>query len=160
MGRKGINSPEWGTSKFCELAGIKPRQIRYWIEKGLLRKRTATPTGRGHYLRFDLRDLIAVMTIVKLKKLGISTYRIRTSILRMHELFNVDNPLAELKVINFASTIAFKKNGRYYDGINGQILFQYISETIISNGGPDTIEIFSKEIESADEVIAKLIVGS
>jgi len=78
----------------------------------------------------------------------------------MHELFNVDNPLAELKVINFASTIAFKKNGRYYDGINGQILFQYISETIISNGGPDTIEIFSKEIESADEVIAKLIVGS
>jgi tetratricopeptide (TPR) repeat protein len=109
----------YSRQEVCRLAGISPRQLKSWQEQGFIRPAES----------FDFSDLIAVRTLVELKSAGISSRRIRSSLVALRRrLHEVSDPLRELKVFTDGKRIGVQVAGRRMEPVTGQLLLDFESD--------------------------------
>jgi len=149
MGGRTTNKPGWSTERLSDMLGVTPRQLRYWVQIGLVSASLSPPKGRGHRLRFDLRDYLVVSVVKELMFRGLSLYKIRRSVERIKRLWSLNNPLAELRVGCVTQSVVFKRDGSYIDGFTGQEVFEFIIDRmLVTNTKKDYLDS-KKEVENA-----------
>lgn len=130
MGGRTTNKPGWSTEELSDMLKVSQRQLRYWVQMGLVSASLSPPKGRGHRLRFDLRDYLVGLVVKELMDCGISVFKVRKSVERIKTLWGLNNPLAELRVGCAAHAIFFKTDGAYSDALTGQQIFEIVLEKV------------------------------
>jgi tetratricopeptide (TPR) repeat protein len=96
--------------------GVSKRQLESWEKQNLL------PSGGS----FSFSDILALRTLVGLRKSNVSAVQIRKAIQAVREhLSEVENPLSELKIYSHGKKIAIQFAGQKMEPISGQLLLDF-----------------------------------
>ena len=100
--------------------GVSKRQLESWEKQKLL---SASGSTGGS---FSFSDILALRTLVGLRKSNVSTAQIRKAIqaVRKH-LRDVENPLSELKIYSHGKKIEVQFAGQKMEPISGQLLLDF-----------------------------------
>jgi tetratricopeptide (TPR) repeat protein len=101
--------------------GVSKRQLQSWEKQNLL-------SAGGS---FSFSDILALRTLIGLRKSRVSTAQIRKAIqaVRKH-LREVENPLSELKIYSHGKKIEVQFAGQKMEPISGQLLLDFDAEEI------------------------------
>ena len=109
-----------------EIIGLTRRQVQHWDQTGLIKPSLRTSGGHA---RYTFQDLIAFKTAKKLLDAGISTQRIRNSLLELQRLLPmVKRPLAELTLVATGDVVLVFYEGTVFDAVSGQEWIIEVSE--------------------------------
>ncbi len=96
--------------------GVSKRQLDSWEKQNLL------PAGSS----FSFSDILALRTLVGLRKSNVSTTQIRKAIQAMRKhLREGENPLTELKIYSHGKKIEVQFDGQKMEPISGQLLLDF-----------------------------------
>ena len=147
----------FSVNEVCKIAGISPRQLRYWTEIRLVRASASSRRKRHRRLRYNLRDIMIVLIIKKLREQGVSLQRIRKSVDRIRDIWGNEHPLASLRVACLAHSVIFKKGGRYIDPINGQYVLDTALRVISNSVGPKRSKPTERMVSRVNEKFLKRV---
>jgi tetratricopeptide (TPR) repeat protein len=103
----------------CRLLGVSERQLRSWQKQELV---SGSET-------FSFTDLIALRTLLGLKKAGIPSFRIRQALSALRtKLRDVADPLKELKIYTDGRKIGVQMAGQKMEPVTGQLLLDFESD--------------------------------
>jgi tetratricopeptide (TPR) repeat protein len=103
------------------LLAVTERQLKDWERHSLVR----------HIETFSLPDIVALKTLIKLRKDRIPLSRIRLALAALRSrLKDVDDPLRELKVIADGKRIRVEVAGQHMEPLSGQLLFNFDGEEL------------------------------
>ena len=104
---------------------ISRQQLKAWREIGLFTPQKKTE--KGHY-RYNYHDLVALKTILTLKRSGFSTQHIKEVFKSLKKRFGVStNPFVQKSIVVVNNRIAYVEKGKLYDALTGQgFLFEMI----------------------------------
>src|SRR5258708_35286809 len=98
------------------LVGVSERQLKSWESHGLL------PAAE----EYAFPDLLALQTLVKLKKDKVSSSRMAAAVRAIRaKLAGVKHPLKELRVVVEGRNIHVLVDGRKMDAVSGQLLLDF-----------------------------------
>ena len=98
------------------LAGISERQLASWERQKLLE-----PAAQ-----YGFRDLLAIQTLVRLRKNRVAPARIRVALEALRKkIRDVGDPLTELKLFADGRRIRVEIDGRAMDAMSGQLLLNF-----------------------------------
>ncbi len=123
------NKVGFSFQKVCDIAGISRHHLRYWTEIKLIKASVSEGRSPRQELRYNVRDVLNVLIVKELRAKGLSLQKIRRSIKKV-QVAGITNPLAKLRVACIAHTVFFKKDGRYFDPISGQLVIEQALEEI------------------------------
>ena len=114
--------------------GVSKRQLESWEKQNL-------PLRGSSSGSFSFSDILALRTLVGLRKSNVSAAQIRKAIqaVRKH-LRDVENPLTELKIYSQGKKIEVQFAGQKMEPISGQLLLDFDAAEItklLSFPGPD-----------------------
>jgi len=100
--------------------GVSKRQLESWEKQNLL------SSGGSSGDSFSFSDILALRTLVGLRKSNVSAAQIRKAIqaVRKH-LRDVENPLTELKIYSQGRRIEVQFDGQKMEPISGQLLLDF-----------------------------------
>jgi tetratricopeptide (TPR) repeat protein len=100
--------------------GVSKRQLESWENQKLLS--SAGSTGAS----FSFSDILALRTLVALRKSKVSASQIRKAVQAVRVHFrDVANPLSELKIYSHGKTIEVQFAGQKMEPISGQLLLDF-----------------------------------
>jgi tetratricopeptide (TPR) repeat protein len=100
--------------------GVSKRQLESWEKQNLL------STGGSAGDSFGFSDILALRTLVALRKSNVSTAQIRKAILAMRKhLGEGENPLTHLKIYSKGNKIEVQFAGQKMEPISGQLLLNF-----------------------------------
>ena len=100
--------------------GVSKRQLESWEKQNLL------TSGGSAGDSFSFSDILALRTLVGLRKSNVSGAQIRKAIQAVREhLSEVENPLSELKIYSHGRKIAVHFAGQKMEPISGQLLLDF-----------------------------------
>lgn len=70
-------SRSFSSTQAAGLVGVSPRQVNYWATTGLLKPSEESGSGHGRRRRYSFRDLVALMTVAKLRRMQCPLQTIR-----------------------------------------------------------------------------------
>jgi tetratricopeptide (TPR) repeat protein len=110
----------YSRDEFRRRLGVSKRQLQSWEKQNLL------SSGGSSGDSFTFSDILALRTLVGLRKSKISPAQIRKAIhaLRRH-LREVENPLTELKIYSQGKRIEVQFDGQKMEPISGQLLLDF-----------------------------------
>jgi tetratricopeptide (TPR) repeat protein len=112
---------EYTRAEVCRLLRITQRVLATWERHGFV---TVAD-------RYRFRDLVALRTLVELRRNRVPPERIRKIIDSLRRrLAHVRNPLAELKIYCDGRRIAVQAEGRRMEALTGQLLLDFDREEI------------------------------
>ena len=117
------------TSEVENLTGISTRKLRWWDQQGLLKPAINPNRKRYQTRRYTLQDIVCILVVKALREKGLSLQMIRKSVERV-QVTGVEHPLAKLRVACLANTVFFKKDGKYFEPISGQMVIEEALEEI------------------------------
>jgi tetratricopeptide (TPR) repeat protein len=126
--------------------GVSKRQLQSWEKQNLL------SSGAS----FSFSDILALRTLVGLRKSKVSTAQIRKAIqaVRMH-LREVENPLSELKIYSRGRKLEVQFAGQTMEPISGQLLLNFdaaeISKLLAFPGQTDAASEATRALKSRRE---------
>ncbi|MCP5118253.1 MAG: tetratricopeptide repeat protein [bacterium] len=98
------------------LAKATERQLRSWEKLELIPPLEA----------YGFRDLVAIRTLVKLRKSRVSTAKIRSAVAALREkLDGVSDPLVELRLFSDGKRIRVQVGGQTMEPVSGQLLLGF-----------------------------------
>ena len=84
----------------CQLTSCTPHQLRYWDKVGLVSPSIQTTDGRpGRRRIYSFRDLVGLRVVKSLLDNGLSIQRVRRAWDYLRRTGNMDDHLAEVKLI-------------------------------------------------------------
>lgn len=91
----------FSSKQACQLAGVSPKQVVHWDQKGVVKPSVRPAAGRGTQRLYSYKDLLAVKAVKDLRDQGISLQRIRgcVAFLRKH-LPDVSQPLGYCTLVS------------------------------------------------------------
>jgi tetratricopeptide (TPR) repeat protein len=96
--------------------GVSKRQLQSWEKQNLLSSGSS----------FSFSDILALRTLVGLRKSNVSAVQIRKAILAMRKhLGEGENPLTELKIYSHGKKIEVQFAGQKMEPISGQLLLDF-----------------------------------
>jgi tetratricopeptide (TPR) repeat protein len=96
--------------------GVTERQLRSWEKQGLL-------SARAH---FTITDLVALRSLVELRKNGISPGKMRRTVLALRaKLRNISDPLTQFRIYTEGSSIRVDIEGGTMEPVSGQLLLNF-----------------------------------
>jgi tetratricopeptide (TPR) repeat protein len=100
--------------------GVSKRQLESWEKQKLL---SITGSTGGS---FSFSDILALRTLVALRKSNVSAAQIRKAIQAVRKHWrDVENPLSELKIYSHGKKIEVQFAGQKMEPISGQLLFDF-----------------------------------
>jgi tetratricopeptide (TPR) repeat protein len=98
------------------LLDISERQLRSWEKQQLVHSSQA----------YGFRDLVALRTLVKLRRDRVAPARIRQALAAIaQKLRHIENPLTELRVYKDGKRIRVEVEGRAMEAVSGQLLLDF-----------------------------------
>ena len=95
---------------------LSERDLRNWEQQALI------PTSES----YSFSDLIAIRTILELRKKGIRPKKIAEAVESLRrKLAGVKEPLSELRILSTGKNITVRVAGQKMDALSGQILFDF-----------------------------------
>ena len=67
----------WTKKEAAEAIGITPRTIHYYTDEGLITPEIANPKGKGTTRKYSAKNLLEILVIRELVKLGLNLSRIK-----------------------------------------------------------------------------------
>ena len=118
------------TSSHIEaILGINRKVLLYWRRIGLLAPDPNKKSKGGHF-RYSFTDLVTIKTIIKLKKAGASTYRIKKAAEQLKkDAQEVNSPLSEKSFCVINGVPCVVDGSRDYDPVTGQYELIKLKET-------------------------------
>ena len=102
----------------ASITGLTARQLTYWRQTGLI---VPSHQTQGGHARYNFTDLIALKTVKRLLEQGVSTQKIRKSILALTQyLPQQSHPLSELKLVATGDVVLVFHQGMAIEAISGQ----------------------------------------
>jgi tetratricopeptide (TPR) repeat protein len=130
--------------------GVSKRQLESWEKQNLL------SSGGSSGDSFSFSDILALRTLVGLRKSNVSTVKIRQAIsaLRKH-LGEGENPLTELRIYSHGKKIEVQFAGQKMEPISGQLLLDFdaaeISKLLSFPGQSDGAAAASRALKARRE---------
>jgi DNA-binding transcriptional MerR regulator len=84
--------PQFTTSTVAELTGASPRMLDYWARTGLLRPSGCDATGKGSRRRYTFQDIVALLTICKLREGNCPLQKVRAAVRHLRAHYPTDHP--------------------------------------------------------------------
>jgi tetratricopeptide (TPR) repeat protein len=143
LGRLGLGSTSSGqqlsTAELSKILGVSGERIRNWVRRGLV-KPEATVEG-VHYFAF--RQVSWAKTLCDFAQAGVPPARIRRSLEQLrHWLPDVEEPLAQLAVLERDGQLLIRSEEGQLCELTGQGVFDFADEpvasTIQATSGPST----------------------
>lgn len=109
------------------LTGCTRRQLRYWVDTGLIETPSPGPGGNGNGAgAFSFRNLVELRTVRGMLESGISLQKVRRTLSYLTGNLGLERPLAECRLVTDGSSI-FKlcaDSGELIDTLKeGQFVF-------------------------------------
>ena len=103
------------------LLSVSEQQLRRWETQKLFERREP----------FGFTDLVALRTLIKLRRNKVPVASIRLALIALRErLTNIDNPLTELKLYAEGKRIQVEIDGQRMEPVSGQLLLDFDSAEI------------------------------
>lgn len=113
---EAVPKASYSRDEVRRLLAVTERQLKTWERNNLI----------SHADTFSLPDLIALRTLLKLRKDRIPPATIRKALTALRgRLSEVDDPLRELKVIADGRRIRVEVAGQQMEALSGQLLFDF-----------------------------------
>ena len=103
--------------------------MRWWDKQDLVKPGAYLGRKRYQTRRYTLQNMICILVVKALREKGLSLQTIRKSVERV-QITGVQHPLAKLRVACLANAIFFKKDGKYFEPISGQMVIEQALEEI------------------------------
>jgi len=123
------NKIGFSCSDICKFANVKPHQLRYWTEKGIVKASASVGRRKHNERRYNVRDVLTVLVIKELREKGLSLQRIRESVKKV-QIAGINHPLSKLRVACLAHAVLFKQEDKYVEPISGQMVIEQALDTI------------------------------
>lgn len=95
---------------------VTERQLRSWERQGLLSERE----------HFNLTDLVALRSLVGLRKSGVPPAKVKRAVLALREkLQHVADPLTQLRIYSEGNNVRVDIEGRTMEPVSGQLLLNF-----------------------------------
>jgi tetratricopeptide (TPR) repeat protein len=95
---------------------VSERQLRSWERQGLLSERE----------HFNLTDLVALRTLVGLRKSGVPPAKVKRAVLALRDkIQNISDPLTQLRIYSEGSRIRVDIEGGTMEPVSGQLLLNF-----------------------------------
>jgi len=106
MRKINLSTEAFNSKQACDLTGATSRQLNYWDGKGLVKPSFTPAAGRGSRRLYSYGDLLAIQTVLKLRRENVSLQRIGKCVryLRKH-LPDVSQPLVFCRLITDGQTV-------------------------------------------------------
>jgi len=102
------------------ILGINRKVLLYWRKIGLLVPDPSKKSKGGHY-RYSFTDLVTIKTIIRLKKAGASTYRIKKAAEQLRrDALEIKSPLSEKSFCVINGVPCVVEGCRDYNPVTGQ----------------------------------------
>ncbi len=87
------------------LTGCSRRQLRYWVETGLIEAGGGPAPGGSGPASFSFRNLVELRTVRGMLENGISLRKVRRTLDYLTGCLGVDRPLAECRLVTDGSSV-------------------------------------------------------
>ncbi|MCZ6795263.1 MAG: tetratricopeptide repeat protein [Planctomycetota bacterium] len=144
------------TAQLTRILGIPRDRIRHWVRWGLLR-----PARTVHRLAyFDFRQVTSARALWELMRAGIPPERIRRSLRQLKSWMpRVDDPLAELQLLDHHRQILVRLDDGQVAGPDGQLYFPFpqfapgtaAAPLTLPSATPSAEEWFDRGLHSEEE---------
>ena len=119
--------PGYSSKHIESMFGVSRKRLYYWRKIRLLSN--GIQTAGGHF-RYKFIDLIAIKTIMLIKKAGISTYQIKKVALELRNQFpELELPLAEKSFYVLGKEVIVIDNNASFNPLTKQCTYIENSET-------------------------------
>lgn len=109
------------TSSHIEaILGINRKVLLYWRKIRILAPDASKKSKGGHY-RYSFTDLVTIKTIIRLKKAGASTFRIKKAVEKLRkDTREIKSPLSEKSFCVINGVPCVVEGSRDYNPVTGQ----------------------------------------
>jgi tetratricopeptide (TPR) repeat protein len=107
--------------QLAEVLQVSTRKLSAWVDAGLIRSRTDT----SDLPRFDLRQASVARTLVNLTAAGVSTARLRQTLLKLRRWIGVEEPLQQLAVLDGYDAIRVRLHTGELADSDGQLHMEF-----------------------------------
>jgi DNA-binding transcriptional MerR regulator/predicted RNase H-like HicB family nuclease len=83
---------QFTTSTVSELTGASPRMLDYWARTGILQPSGQEATGRGSRRRYTFQDIVALLTICKLREGNCPLQKVGAAVRHLRARYPGDHP--------------------------------------------------------------------
>ncbi len=119
--REDHDRSRFSLPQLAEVLQVSPQKLTAWVAAGLIR-----PCGDvGDMARFDLRQASVARTLVNLTAAGVSTARLRQSLLKLRRWIGVDEPLQQLAVLEGHDAIRVRLQTGELADVDGQLHMEF-----------------------------------
>lgn len=95
----------YDSSVAAAITGVTPKQLRYWVDTGIIEPARQEGEGHGKRYYFDFLNLVSIRTVVALRQKTLSLQRIRKAIAVMKQEFTIKRPLENLSLFTDGQTV-------------------------------------------------------
>jgi predicted RNase H-like HicB family nuclease len=116
----------FGSKTAARLAGLSFRQVDYWDRSHLIKPSVREAAGKGSVRLYSFKDLVQLRVARALREQGVSLQKIRKCVGYLKKTLDVEQPLAELKLVTDGQSIFYwvKEAGAFADALKGgQLVF-------------------------------------
>ncbi|MFH0809203.1 MAG: MerR family transcriptional regulator [Pseudomonadota bacterium] len=110
----------------ARLAGMSFRRLDYLDRSHLIKPSIREATGKGSARLYSFKDLVQLRVAAALREQGLSLQKIRKCVSFLKKTLDVEQPLAELKLVTDGQSIFYwvKEAGGFADALKGgQLVF-------------------------------------
>ena len=134
---KAVPEEAYSRAEILRRFGLTERALRGWERQGLL------PVSDS----YSFSDLIAVRTIVELRRKGFRPGKIAQAVESLRrKLEGVERPLSELRIVSDGKKIAVLMAGQKMDAVTGQILLDFDFTE------PGSVKVFPEHRQTANRL--------
>ncbi len=124
------------SSVAASISGVTPKQLRYWVDTGIIEPARQEGEGHGKRYYFDFLNLVSIRTVVALRQKALSLQRIRKAIAVMEQEFTIKRPLENLSLFTDGQTVFMIGNSPrlIFDVLRrGQAIFAIAIDDIVND---------------------------
>jgi DNA-binding transcriptional MerR regulator len=152
--QKANKNKGFTTTEIQNITKVSARKLRWWDQQGLIKPGAFPGRKRCQTRRYTLQNVVCVLVIKALRDKGVSLQKIRESVDRI-KITGVDLPLAKLRVACLAHSIVFKRDGKFFDPLSGQLAIEEALEVIRPHFERRRISHLERSVERANTYYQK-----
>lgn len=124
------------TQSAVAFTDVTPKQLRYWVETGIVKPAAIEGEGHGRRYFFDFLNLVSIRTVVALRQKALPLQRIRKAIAILEKDFKIEQALTKLNLFTDGQTVFILGEGPdvVYDVLRrGQAVFAIAIDEIVGD---------------------------
>ncbi len=126
----------YNTQSVVNITGVTERQLRHWIDTGIIVPACVEEVGYKKKYRFNFLSLVQIRTVVALRQRALSLQKVRKAIEVLEKDFKIGKPLSDLTLFTDGETVFILGNnpGVVFDVLRrGQAVFAVAIDDLVDD---------------------------